>query len=134
MTEMLEREHVENVVKEFFEGISALNYERIGEQTAQDFQLLEMGEVWTLKDLADVLKAAESELLGRINTFDFIEFKQTGDMAWISYWNRADIKMVKKDRLVRWLESAVCVKEKGTWKMQMLHSTGVENTITSRDE
>jgi len=87
--EMIEREQVENVVKEFFEGISALDYDRIAKQTTKGFQLLEHGEVWTLDSLVDVLKGAESVLLGRINTFDFIEYKQLGDMAWISYWNRA---------------------------------------------
>ncbi|MBW2366807.1 MAG: nuclear transport factor 2 family protein [Deltaproteobacteria bacterium] len=133
MADTLERESVENVVREFFEGISALDYERIAMQTTEDFQLLEHGEVWTLDNLVNVLKDSEPVLVERINTFDFIEYKQVGAMAWISYWNRADIKMLKQDRLARWLESAVCVKEAETWKMQLLHSTIIENTIQSKD-
>jgi len=133
-TDTSERELVENVVKEFFEGISALDYQRIAVQTTEDFQLLEHGELWTLDDLVNVLKRSEQLLLERINTFDFIEYKQIDTMAWISYWNRADIKMVKQNRLARWLESAVCIKEGDTWKMQMLHSTVIENTVKAKEQ
>jgi hypothetical protein len=47
-------------------------------------------------------------------------------MAFVSYWNTADIRSNKKDRKVKWLESAVLVMDKGRWKVKMLHSTRVQ--------
>ena len=47
-------------------------------------------------------------------------------MAWVSYWNKAEIRREDQLRTVVWLESAVMVRENDRWKIQLLHSTRLE--------
>ncbi|MEL6897709.1 MAG: hypothetical protein AAFP90_16535, partial [Planctomycetota bacterium] len=62
----------------------------------------------------------------RKNYFQQIRARQLGDMAWISYWNKAEIRRAGQVRTIVWLESAVVVKAKRQWKVQMLHSTRLD--------
>ena len=47
-------------------------------------------------------------------------------MAWVSYWNKEEIRREGQLRTVVWLESAVMVRENDRWKIQLLHSTRLE--------
>jgi hypothetical protein len=62
----------------------------------------------------------------RINAFEFIQTEQSGNVAWVSYHNSARFISGEREQVVRWLESAVLVKTKGKWKIQLLHSTKVK--------
>jgi ketosteroid isomerase-like protein len=59
----------------------------------------------------------------RVNSFDFLQTEVRGNTAWTSYFNQADMQINGTPRQVRWLESAVLVKEAGGWKVKVLHST-----------
>ena len=93
--------------------------------STEDFQLLEHGEEWTMQKLVAVVQA-NGKPQQRKNFFKQIRARQAGDMAWVSYWNKAEIQRATELRTIVWLESAVMVKVDGEWKIQMLHSTRVE--------
>lgn len=60
----------------------------------------------------------------RINSFNFLEIKIEGKMAWVAYRNKAEFKSGNKViRELNWLESATAIKTKNGWKLQLLHST-----------
>ena len=94
-----------------------------------DFLLLENGEVWDINMIKDYMnKAAQQQNQPeRINSFEFVEIKIEGNMAWTAYHNKASFE---KDGNVlgemNWLESATAIKTEEGWKLQMLHSTVVQ--------
>ena len=117
------REDVFKPVQELFAAMSAIDHAKMKEVVTTDFQLLEAGEDWTLNDLINVVKPSAFK---RRNYFSVIKTKINGNMAWVSYWNKATFSDEKKDSAVAWLESAVMIKNSGVWKVQMLHSTRVK--------
>ena len=112
-------------VKELFAAMSRQDGKAMQETSTEDFQLLEHGEDWTMQKLVAVVKA-NGKPHQRKNFFKQIRARQTGDLAWVSYWNKAEIQRATELRVIVWLESAVMVKVDGKWKIQMLHSTRVD--------
>jgi hypothetical protein len=110
----------------FFNGLSLVNEDTLKYFSTTDFQLLEDGEVWTIDTLMNKMSPRKNSNVKRINKFEFIQTEQSGNMAWVSYHNTAQFILGEKQQVVRWLESAVLVKAKGRWKIQLLHSTKVK--------
>lgn len=112
-------------VKELFAAISNHDGNAMRETATEDFQLLEHGEDWTMQQLVDAVQP-KGNPYERNNFFRQIQARQIGEMAWVSYWNKAEIVRDNKSRTVVWLESAVMVRKNERWKIQLLHSTRVE--------
>jgi hypothetical protein len=118
-----EKDSIEISISRFFDGLSEINPEKIRSQSTDDFLLLEEGEVWNMDTLIAKVSMRKNMNIVRTNSFEFIKTEQAGNMAWVSYHNTAVFKLNEKQQTVRWLESAVLVKEKGKWKIRMMHST-----------
>ncbi|MFN3193780.1 MAG: nuclear transport factor 2 family protein [Aureliella sp.] len=112
-------------VKELFAAMSEHDGNAMKGTATKDFQLLEHGEDWSMQTLIDAVQPKGNPYVRR-NYFCQIRAEQKGDMAWVSYWNKAMILRDGKSRTIVWLESAVMVKEQNRWKVQMLHSTRVD--------
>ena len=91
----------------------------------EDFQLLEHGEDWSMEKLVEAVQP-KGKPYERSNFFKQIRARQSGDVAWVSYWNKAEIRRGGQVRTLVWLESAVVVKEGNRWKVQLLHSTRLD--------
>ena len=114
-----------NTVQEVFVGLSDYDVEKIRSHVTSDFELLEVGEVWDMKILEDILSSGTKPIRRR-NFFSIISEVHHGDVVWISYWNRAEYTREEGLSERAWLESAILVKEQEVWKLQMLHSTRIE--------
>jgi hypothetical protein len=114
---------IEGSIAGFFNGMSLVNADTLRFYATPDFQLLENGEVWNLDTLISKVMPRKDSRIQRVNTFEFIRTEQTGDIAWVTYHNSAEFSLGEKKQTVKWMESAVLVKDKGRWKLQMLHST-----------
>lgn len=112
-------------VKELFAAMSNHDGKAMQETATEDFQLLEHGEDWTMQQLVDAVQPKGQPYV-RENFFSQIRARQNGDVAWVSYWNKAEISRESGQRIVVWLESAVMVKKDGRWKIQLIHSTRLE--------
>ena len=112
-------------VKDLFAAMSKHDGEAMQDTSTADFQLLEDGEIWTMQKLVTAVQP-KGKPYQRNNFFKQIRARQDGDMAWVSYWNKAEIQRAAETRTIVWLESAVMVNVNGRWKIQMLHSTRVE--------
>ena len=112
-------------VKELFAAMSKHDGKAMQENSTEDFQLLEHGEDWTMQKLVDAVQP-KGEPYERKNFFSQIRARQKGNVAWVSYWNKAEIRRQSGLRTVVWLESAVIVREDDRWKIQLLHSTRLE--------
>lgn len=125
-----DEQKIRELIKDSFQEILSDNKkEKLPEFFTEDFLLLEDGEVWDLEIIKGYMdKAAEMDPMPeRINSFDFIEIKISGDMAWTAYHNTAVFKMGEKVvGEMNWLESASAIRTEEGWRLQLLHSTVIE--------
>lgn len=112
-------------VKDLFAAMSKHDGKAMQATATEDFQLLEHGEDWTMQQLAEAVQP-KGQPYERKNFFKQIRARQNGDVAWVSYWNKAEIRRESGLRTVVWLESAVMVKEDDRWKVQLMHSTRLD--------
>lgn len=120
-----EKGSIQACITGFFDGLSEIDFNKIREHTTNDFLLLEDGEVWNTDTLIAKMSAPKPPGLKRENKFVFIDIREEGDVAWVSYHNTAVFSLGEKRQTVKWLESAVLKKTMGKWRIQMLHSTPV---------
>jgi ketosteroid isomerase-like protein len=118
-----ENRKVQDVVVNFFEALSASDLPGMQEYVTSDFTILEHGVIWTMDSVVALTTKAKPPGFKRINHFDFFQTVLRKDMAFVSYHNMAEVRTAEADRTVKWLESAVLVKEGRRWKVKMLHST-----------
>lgn len=111
-------------VQGLFSAMSAIDHTKMKSLVTTDFQLLEAGEDWTIDDL---IKAVNPSEYIRRNYFSIIKTKIIGQIAWVSYWNKATFTKGEHVESVAWLESAVMIKDGESWKIQMLHSTRIKS-------
>jgi hypothetical protein len=121
--------HDEAAIKQsivvFFDGLAKLDETMMRGELTKDFQLLEDGLVWNADSLVDILKKIDRTKFTRANRFDFINVQQRGEVAWVSYFNYADITSGERKFKLKWLESAVLVKEAHQWRISFMHSTDI---------
>ena len=112
-------------VKELFAAMARHDGKAMRATSTEDFQLLEHGEDWSMNRLIEAVQP-KGKPYERRNFFRQIRVRENGDVAWVSYWNKAELRRAGGLRTVVWLESAVMVKEDGEWKVQLLHSTRLD--------
>ena len=120
-----DEQKIKNVIIQLFDGFAQLDIDKITKQTTPDLLLLENGAVWNNDTLVNRITWSKNRYksFSRINRIDFIRTEIRGNTAWTSFYNQADIRMDSATRFVRWIESAVLIKEKNEWKVQQFHST-----------
>ena len=129
-SELKKEDQIKELISNSFQKIfSDLDPEALDTYCTQDFLLLETGEVWDMERMRNYLGRAseqESKVI-RFNSFDFIEIKIEGKMAWVAYHNKAEFKSGEEVvRELNWLESATAILTEEGWKLQLLHSTIAE--------
>ena len=118
-----EKAEVQQVITRFFDALSVANIPQMKAEVSEDFILLENGEIWTIDTLANKISRPKPEGYLRQNSFDFITTKIDKNRAFVYYKNKAEISSKTRNATVKWLESAILRKEKGRWRMELMHST-----------
>jgi ketosteroid isomerase-like protein len=119
---------VQNTVIDMFQALADLDTVKLLSYCTDDIEVLENGVRWTSDTLKLKISQTKPEGFKRVNTFDFMDIMVKGKVAWTTYHNRADITRNGKQGHVRWLETAILVREKRSWKIKVLHSTLLERT------
>ncbi len=93
--------------------------------TAPDFYLFDLGKKMTGDELMALIKSTHAA--GRTIVWNVTEprVRIEGKVAWITYLNRGYAQDAAGRKDLSWLESAVLLKELGTWRIQFFHSTRV---------
>ena len=118
-----EKVEVQQVITRFFDALSIANIPQMKAEVLDGFILLENGEIWTIDTLANKISRPKPEGYLRQNSFDFITTKIEKNRAWVYYKNKAEITSKTRNATIKWLESAILRKEKGRWRMELMHST-----------
>ena len=114
---------VNKVITDYFEAISANDLDIQKQLTTENYTILENGVLWNHDTIVVMTNRLKGRSFKRINQIDFIRTEIKGNMAWVAYYNTADMTLDAKQRRVSWLESAVLIRERETWRIQLLHST-----------
>jgi hypothetical protein len=121
------KQQFHNLILQTFDDLfSGMKVEKLDNYFTEDFLILEQGVIWNKDTVVNLLQRMlkSDQKRTRINRINVVEFEHKGKTAWGSYWNEADI--ITNDgpvRKIKWLESAVLVRQKGQWKIKLLHST-----------
>jgi len=119
-----EKQAVQKVITDMFQALADRDTDQLKSNCTRDFLLLENGVVWNIDSLTQKInqnKAATD--FKRINTFDFLATKVRNNTAWTTYNNQAEVTKNGQHRVIKWLETAVLIKEGKVWKIEVLHST-----------
>ena len=123
-------EKINALIQDSFDHIwSELSYENIEKYYTTDFLLLENGEIWNNDSIRSYFDQAtlQKPKPKRINRMEFISTKIDGNRAWVAYQNYAVTSVGGKVvRRAHWLESATAIWTEEGWKVDMLHSTRIE--------
>lgn len=121
---------LQELIQRSFDSIfSAHRADQVEQFYTADFLLLEQGEIWTLETVKNYLTKGKNSPnpVNRVNRFEFIKTEVFGDRAWIAYHNWASLSADgQAPRELYWLESATAIKTESGWRLDMLHSTRVD--------
>jgi hypothetical protein len=114
---------VNQTLIQLFDGIAKLDMNKIQQYSTHDVIILEDGAIWNMDSVRNIVNMMKGTTFSRTNTFDFIQTEVKGNTAWVVYHNTADMTINGQAMNIRWMESAVLVKEGNAWKVRLLHST-----------
>lgn len=124
-------QEIQQLIQDSFDSLfSGYRAELLDSFYTPDFLLLEQGEVWDMDFIKTYLEdqSKNPNLVTRTNRFEFIKTEVFGERAWVAYHNWATFtKEGTAPREVYWLESASAVRTSEGWRLELLHSTRVEN-------
>lgn len=119
-----EIDKIQKVVIDMFQQLSNRDADKLKTDCTADITVLENGTIWSFDSLQQ--KIDQNKMISdfsRVNKIEFIKTEYNANIAWTSYYNQAEITKNGIHNLVKWLESAVLIKEDDHWKIKMLHST-----------
>jgi ketosteroid isomerase-like protein len=90
-----------------------------------DFYAFDGGERFNGDELMTLIKSLHAAGKTIVWTVPEPTVRIEGTVAWITYTNRGSSQDAAGKKDVSWLESAVLLKEAGTWRIQFFHSTRV---------
>lgn len=126
-----ETQEIQELIQNSFDSLfSGYRVELLDRFYTPNFLLLEQGEVWDMDFIKTYLgdRSKNPNPVTRTNRFEFIKTEVFGDRAWVAYHNWATFtKDGSAPREVYWLESASAIRTSEDWRLELLHSTRVEN-------
>lgn len=90
---------------------------------AADYILIENGEIWDLKKEIEYMKSKSGLKTIRKDIFDFKSLVIDGLFAYTVYELKSKITRDNVTKSYHWTESVVFRKVNSSWKIQLIHST-----------
>ena len=89
-----------------------------------DYYLIEHGEVWDIEtELDSIYRKDAGRSITRTDFFTFKTIKVSNGMAYAIWHLKSELKEDGNVKIKVWNESGVFRKEKGQWKIALIHST-----------
>ncbi len=99
------------------------NLEKHLQNCTSNYLLLENGELQTLADESNYFRKNSSRKIVRTDSFTFVTIRITDDIAYAVYTLYSTIEENNTTKKYSWLESCICRKINGRWKIELIHST-----------
>jgi ketosteroid isomerase-like protein len=126
-TNSKEAQPLHDVIEKTFEALNRADTAALNDLLTNDVHFYEYGESWDIERIRKIaLKSTETPDFHRVDNFDYVRTKQSGNTAWVTYYLKSDITRNGKTEAYYWMETVILVKEKGKWRLDVLHSTRLE--------
>lgn len=115
---------VQHTVENMFATLSTFDTLALKGFLTPDVRFYEYGQVWTADTIIQkaMLGKAIKEFK-RTNSFEFVSTTIHQNSAWVTYYLQSIITRENREETINWMETVILVKEKGKWKIEVLHST-----------
>lgn len=114
---------IEMTIRGFFEALGRDDKVAFQRLTTRSFYSFDGGKRFAGGELLEVVRDIHARGVQFHWNIGTIDIHLGRDMAWTAWENSGSAGVSTNLRPVRWLESAVLVKNEGTWKIDFLHST-----------
>jgi hypothetical protein len=119
-----EQSTIHQTVESMFATLSSDDTTALKTFVTTNVRFYEYGQVWPIDTLIqDVIQIKSIKDFKRTNRFDFVSTTIHKQTAWVTYYLESIITADGKLDTLNWLETVVLVKQKGKWKIDVLHST-----------
>jgi len=113
---------IEQTVRAFFDALRKEDKVAFRRLTTSSFYSFDGGERYPGTELVDVVRDAHAGGVQLNWSIGPLDTKFRCDVAWSAWENIGSAGVPPKVRPVRWLESAVLVRQNGRWKIDFFHS------------
>ena len=113
---------IERTVDAFFDALRKEDKVAFQRLTTTSFYSFDGGERYPGTELVDVVRDAHDRGEQLNWSIGPLDTKLRCDVAWSTWENVGSAGIPPDVRPVRWLESAVLVRQKGNWKIDFFHS------------
>lgn len=112
------------LLKEDYATMGTLDRTAHLNNVTSDYVLIEKGEIWDIQTELDSIYKSDPKIeLIRTDFFTIKTVKISGDMAYAIWHLRSEFKQNGTVTERTWNESGVFRKEKGRWKIALIHSS-----------
>ncbi|MFL6731856.1 MAG: hypothetical protein ACJ8EH_12485 [Sphingomicrobium sp.] len=114
--------NVERTVRAFFVALRQEDKSAFQGLTTSSFYSFDAGKRYVGTELVDVVRSAHARGVQLNWSVGPVHTEVGCDVAWSSWENVGSAGIPPDVRPVRWLESAVLVRQNGNWKLDFFHS------------
>lgn len=114
---------IEMTIRGFFEALRRDDKVAFQRLTTRSFYSFDGGKRFAGRELLKVVRDTHARGVQLNWNIGTIDIHLGYNMAWTAWENSGSAGVSTNLRPVRWLESAVLVKNEGTWKIDFLHSS-----------
>ncbi len=113
---------IEQTVNAFFDALRKEDEVAFQRLTTRTFYSFDGGERYPGTALVDVVRKAHAKGVELNWSIGPLDTKLRCDVAWSAWENLGSAGIPPAVKPVRWLESAVLIRENGSWKIDFFHS------------
>ncbi len=113
---------IEGTVHAFFDSLRGDDKATFQQLTTSSFYAFDVGKRYAGTELVDVVKDAHARGVQLNWSVGQLDTKVGCDVAWSAWENVGSTGIPPDVKPVRWLESAVLVRQNGQWKIDFFHS------------
>lgn len=113
---------IDRTIHDFFDALRKDDEASFKHLTTESFYAFDVGKRFDGIELVDVVRSAHAQGVQINWSIGPIDTKVRCDVAWSAWENLGSAGVPPDLQPVRWLESAVIVREDGNWKIDFFHS------------
>lgn len=116
------RAEIDRTIHDFFDALRMDDDASFKRLTTESFYSFDVGKRFEGTELADAVQDAHAQGVQINWSIGPIDTRLSCDVAWSAWENVGSAGVPPELQPVRWLESAVVVRENGSWKIDFFHS------------
>jgi hypothetical protein len=119
-----EEKSLQQTIENMFTALTNADTAALKTFVTANVHFYEYGQIWTIDTLIQkVMQSKSIPDFKRTNSFEFVSTRISKKTAWVTYYLQSIFTRNGKVETIKWMETVILLKEKGQWKINVLHST-----------